>query len=116
MEGRRLLRKLPDGRIEEPTAQVLNCRVREGGARVPLEGVRRIRQQRVCFPWVWPPARRSTVITFVFRSVSLAVGSLYVQRYFKEDAKKTALEMVHDIRNEFIKILEELDWMDEKTR
>jgi len=44
------------------------------------------------------------------------VGSLYVQKYFKEEAKKTALEMVEDIKVEFNKILRELDWMDEQTK
>ncbi|XP_018313637.1 LOW QUALITY PROTEIN: membrane metallo-endopeptidase-like 1 [Mycetomoellerius zeteki] len=42
--------------------------------------------------------------------------SMYVRKYFKEDAKKTALEMVDDIRQEFTKILKRVDWMDEKTR
>ena len=39
-----------------------------------------------------------------------------VQKYFKEDSKKTALEMVQDIRHEFDTILKEIDWMDEDTR
>lgn len=37
---------------------------------------------------------------------SISVGSLYVRKYFNEDAKKTAVEMVTDIRHEFKKILE----------
>lgn len=49
-------------------------------------------------------------------SLSLAVGSLYVKRFFKQDAKKTALEMVDAIRAEMYKILSEVDWMDKKTR
>lgn len=48
--------------------------------------------------------------------MSLAAGSLYVKRFFKEDAKKTALEMVNAIRTEMYKILSEVDWMDKKTR
>lgn len=34
-------------------------------------------------------------------SLANAVGSMYVQEYFKEDAKAAALEMVADIRAEF---------------
>ena len=41
-------------------------------------------------------------------SLANAVGSMYVQKYFKEDAKQAALEMVADIRNEFHEILEEV--------
>jgi len=49
-------------------------------------------------------------------SFSLAIGSLYVRRYFDENAKKNALEMVNGIREEMYKILGSIDWMDEETR
>ena len=39
-------------------------------------------------------------------SLANAVGALYVRHYFQEDAKKSALEMVHDIRAEFNTILQ----------
>ncbi|XP_075211266.1 M13 family metallopeptidase neprilysin 2 [Lycorma delicatula] len=48
--------------------------------------------------------------------MSLAVGSLYVRKYFKEDAKQNALDMVNRIRSEMYKILESVEWMDDKTR
>lgn len=41
---------------------------------------------------------------------------MYVRRYFDETAKDAALEMVQDIRVEFDKILDEIDWMDPKTK
>ncbi len=41
-------------------------------------------------------------------SLANAVGSMYVQKYFKEDAKQSALAMVADIRNEFHAILDEV--------
>jgi predicted metalloendopeptidase len=41
---------------------------------------------------------------------------MYVRRFFDESAKHSALEMVQDIRAEFDEILDEIDWMDEKTR
>ncbi|XP_046983748.1 neprilysin-2-like [Schistocerca americana] len=46
----------------------------------------------------------------------LSVGSIFVRKYFNKEAKKVALEMVDDIRQEFLHILQELDWMDEGTR
>ena len=49
-------------------------------------------------------------------SLSNAVGSMYVRRYFDNSAKKAADEMVNDIRAEFDDILKEIDWMDEITR
>ena len=39
-----------------------------------------------------------------------------MQKYFKENSKKAALEMVQDIRQEFDSILRYIDWMDEGTK
>lgn len=55
-------------------------------------------------------------VEIVSGSFSISVGALYVRKYFKEDAKKNAVEMVSDIRQEFMKILKTVDWMDEETR
>uniref|UniRef100_A0A7G3AIY0 Putative m13 family peptidase n=1 Tax=Lutzomyia longipalpis TaxID=7200 RepID=A0A7G3AIY0_LUTLO len=49
-------------------------------------------------------------------SLPISVGALYVRKHFKEDAKRTALEMVNGIRSEFQKILTTVPWMDDKTR
>jgi len=49
-------------------------------------------------------------------SFSAAVGKMYVSKHFKEDAKTSMLEMVSDIREEFQQILNEISWMDDKTR
>lgn len=49
-------------------------------------------------------------------SLSIAVGALYIRKYFNEDSKANALEMVHDIRQQFRKTLTEVEWMDEETR
>ncbi|XP_070505219.1 neprilysin-2-like [Chironomus tepperi] len=49
-------------------------------------------------------------------SLGAATGAMYVRKYFKHDSKAAALEMVESIREEFIKILESVSWMDEKTR
>ncbi|XP_027847675.2 neprilysin-2-like isoform X2 [Aphis gossypii] len=47
---------------------------------------------------------------------SLVVGSLYVKRFFDENAKKNAIEMVNGIKEEMYKILSSNDWMDDETR
>jgi neprilysin len=47
---------------------------------------------------------------------SLAIGSLYVRRFFDENIKKNALEMVNGIKEEMYKILSSNDWMDDETR
>ena len=49
-------------------------------------------------------------------SFSSPIGSMYVQKHFKEEAKKSMDEMVRDIRKEFDNILNEVDWMDDKTK
>lgn len=49
-------------------------------------------------------------------SLANAVGSLYVSKYFNEDSKATALEMVTEIRKQFEIILDQVDWMDDETK
>lgn len=49
-------------------------------------------------------------------SMSIAVGALYIRKYFNEKSKANALEMVNDIRSQFRKTLEKVDWMDLQTR
>nr|XP_033323580.1 neprilysin-2 isoform X1 [Megalopta genalis] len=55
-------------------------------------------------------------IDTVSGSLGISVGAMYVRKYFKEDAKKNALDMVADIREEFKEILKKVDWMDDETR
>ncbi|KAK2585581.1 hypothetical protein KPH14_010214 [Odynerus spinipes] len=61
-------------------------------------------------------ARWKECVDIVSGSLSISVGAIYVRKYFKQDAKKNALEMVADIREEFTKILKTVDWMDDETR
>ncbi len=63
-----------------------------------------------------PFPRWRTCVGAAKGSLANAVGSMYVRKYFREDANRAALEMVHDISAEFGKILAEVDWMDERTR
>uniref|UniRef100_A0A1B6F4Q7 Peptidase M13 N-terminal domain-containing protein n=1 Tax=Cuerna arida TaxID=1464854 RepID=A0A1B6F4Q7_9HEMI len=52
----------------------------------------------------------------VASSLSLALSSLYVERYFDETSKKVALNMTNMIRDEIIRDIQVLDWMDEETK
>ncbi|XP_017046056.1 neprilysin-2 isoform X1 [Drosophila ficusphila] len=51
-----------------------------------------------------------------FDSLGISVGSLYVRKHFHKDSKANALEMVNDIRDVFNDILDEVNWMDAKTK
>ncbi|XP_055324267.1 neprilysin-2-like [Sitodiplosis mosellana] len=49
-------------------------------------------------------------------SLSIAVGALYVRKYFRQDSKAAALDMVNGLRKEFELLLNEVNWMDDETR
>lgn len=49
-------------------------------------------------------------------SLPISVGALYIRKHFHEDSRAAAMEMVKDIKIEFEKILNHVDWMDEVTR
>lgn len=49
-------------------------------------------------------------------SLPISVGALYIRKHFNENSRAAAMEMVKDIRVEFEKILNKVDWMDEVTR
>ena len=46
----------------------------------------------------------------------MAVGALFIRENFNQESKLVALEMIHTLRDAFIEILDELEWMDEDTR
>lgn len=49
-------------------------------------------------------------------SLPISVGALYVRKYFNEESKKAAIDLVTNIREEYVKILQEVSWMDDVTR
>ena len=49
-------------------------------------------------------------------SLNNAVGSMYSKIFFNLDSKRKVDLMVENIKAEFKNILEELDWMDSKTK
>ncbi|KAF7279498.1 hypothetical protein GWI33_007175 [Rhynchophorus ferrugineus] len=61
-------------------------------------------------------ARWKECIDISAGSLSIASGALYVRKYFNEEARQNAKEMVADIRAEFETILKSVDWMDDETR
>lgn len=67
------------------------------------------KRQRCCFCIIFVNLR------FYF-SIPIGVGALYVRKYFNEESKKAAVDLVNSIREEYIKILKEVSWMDEVTR
>lgn len=46
----------------------------------------------------------------------MAVGALFIRKHFDPNAKKTALEMIQNIREAFNEILDGNDWMDPQTK
>lgn len=55
-------------------------------------------------------------ITSLANSLGIALSSLYVRHHFKGNSKDRALEMVKYIHAEFMKILDDVQWMDERTK
>lgn len=53
---------------------------------------------------------------FVTDYFGIATSALYVRKYFNQDSKAVALDMVNSIREEFEDILSKVTWMDQKTR
>lgn len=49
-------------------------------------------------------------------TLGTALSAFYVKNHFNRQSKAAALEMVDYIRREFMRILEQVDWMDEETR
>lgn len=41
---------------------------------------------------------------------------MYVRKYFDDDTKQRSIELVNNIREEFINILQDVSWMDNDTR
>ncbi|RZC41734.1 membrane metallo-endopeptidase-like 1, partial [Asbolus verrucosus] len=50
------------------------------------------------------------------KRIYIASGALYIKHFFKREAKQTMLELVDNIKHQFIEILKTVDWMDDVTR
>lgn len=58
---------------------------------------------------------RSPIFSTLFR-LSISVGALYIRKFFTEESRSAAIDMVNNIREEYIDILTKVDWMANDTR
>ena len=61
-------------------------------------------------------SRGEKIANEVDNSLGQALGQLYVKKYFSEDAKKRALELVNNLQKAFAARIEKLDWMSDSTK
>ncbi|XP_057332140.1 neprilysin-2-like [Microplitis mediator] len=52
----------------------------------------------------------------VSNTLPISTGAMYVRDYFSKDARETARKITLDVRDQFIKTLQTVDWMNEETR
>lgn len=60
--------------------------------------------------------RAERMVQQVDRQLGFALGQLYVKRYFDENAKKRALELVNNLQKTLEKRITQLDWMSDSTK
>ena len=61
-------------------------------------------------------SRTELMVQNVDRQIGFALGQLYVKRYFNEDAKKRALELVNNLQKSLENRINQLDWMSDSTK
>ena len=61
-------------------------------------------------------SRGKTMTDQVDQLLGMALGQLYVKRYFNEDAKKRVLALVNNLQKAFEKRINHLDWMSDSTK
>ena len=62
------------------------------------------------------PPRWMKCVSTTTSSLPNAVGSLYVRQYFNGNSKNEAEEMVNGITEQFLKMLGDVNWMDDSTK
>ena len=60
--------------------------------------------------------RGEIMASAVDQSLGQALGQLYVKKYFTEDAKKRALDLVNNLQKAFAVRIDKLDWMSDSTK
>ncbi|ARV08535.1 peptidase M13 [Winogradskyella sp. PC-19] len=60
--------------------------------------------------------RDKQMVRSVDQQIGFALGQLYVKRYFNEDAKKRALDLVNNFQKVLEKRIDNLDWMSDSTK
>jgi predicted metalloendopeptidase len=69
-----------------------------------------------CFGRETSPPRWKSCVTQVNSNMGMAVGALFVRKFFDEKSKHDVMTMVRELQMSFREILNETDWIDEKTR
>ncbi|KAJ1528614.1 hypothetical protein ONE63_007013 [Megalurothrips usitatus] len=62
------------------------------------------------------PPRWKTCVAHVNSHMGMALGALFVRKYFDHNSKQDTLEMTRDITQSFREMLNETQWIDEETR
>ncbi len=60
--------------------------------------------------------RAKQMVRRVDNQLGFALGQLYVKKYFNEDAKKRALDLVNNFQKVLEKRIDNLDWMSDSTK
>lgn len=60
--------------------------------------------------------RRQIMTANVDNYLGMALGQLYVKRYFNEDSKKRVLALVNNLQKSFENRIKQLDWMSDSTK
>ncbi len=60
--------------------------------------------------------RAQLMVQKVDRQLGFALGKLYVERHFNEDAKKRVLDLVNNLQKAFENRMDQLDWMSDSTK
>ncbi|XP_030573719.1 neprilysin-4 isoform X1 [Drosophila novamexicana] len=62
------------------------------------------------------PQRWKVCIAQVNTNMGMAVGSMFVSRYFDDNSKRDTLRMTHELQQAFRDILKTTDWLDQTTK
>lgn len=69
-----------------------------------------------CFGRESSPPRWKSCVTQVNSNVGMAVGALFVRKFFDEKSKHDVMDMVRELQMSFREILNDTDWIDASTR
>ncbi|XP_013097717.2 neprilysin-4 isoform X1 [Stomoxys calcitrans] len=62
------------------------------------------------------PSRWKVCISQVNTNLGMALGSMFVRKYFDENSKQDTLRMTHELQQAFREILKTTDWLDPQTK
>lgn len=62
------------------------------------------------------PPRWKNCVNQVNSNMGMALGAMFVRKYFDENSKKDTLEMTHELQQSFRELLNGTDWIDAPTK